>query len=418
MLRQIAVRHDVNPPGDHGDRSFFQTTVTAAFFKANERDFHFFLNGFSRKKSNRMSAKFSSSSGIEIEAEIEIEDELAAAVYKFNVSPRKGIRDLCKFLNIEPTPANVAHVLNTVPDLMGERIGEYLARPENNTILVAYFQELGVKMDFIAAMRNVIQGPMRLPPEADQIDVIVGGFATAYFTENPGVFDSADTCHILAFALVMLNSDQHNPNVPKRMTCKQFVANVRGALSEQAVSTKELTKMFEAIKEEQFNYRRESPEKLMALCDPRCYGYLRKKTNRWHSVWTNRFFVLANSCLYYFEDNAHSNNGSPLGMVQLVSVSVAGDSKDPNMIVIQAASESIQFVRFRKGKPVVAKHVKKIFLQAPDEVMAKKWRYRIMQSVVLPHSQVNVNGMQREEAATPVGSSGRSEPSDEIVSKM
>ena len=347
-----------------------------------------------------------SSDSIALEAQIQTEDKRAKSVYKFNVSPEEGVVSLLKFLNLDATPANVAHALITVPDLVGERIGEYLSRPENNRALVEYFIQVGVKMDFLDAMRNVIRGPMKLPPEADDIDTIVGGFATAFLTENPGSFDSVDTCHVLAFALIMLNSDQHNPNVPKRMSSRQFIENVRGALNERAVSTKQLQKMFIAIRDEPFNYRKESPEKILALCEPRCSGYLKKKTNRWDSMWTSRFFVLANSCMYYFQDNLHSNNGSPLGMIQLVSVTVAPDEKDKKVTVITGTHGSIQFVRFKTGKPRLAKNVKRVYLEAPDEMAARKWRYRMMRSVVYGHGETC------EELAAFQMSSGRSEPSD------
>ena len=87
-----------------------------------------------------------SSDSIALEAQIQTEDKLSKSVYKFNVSPEEGVVSLLKFLNLDATPANVAHALITVPDLVGERIGEYLSRPENNHALVEYFIQVAFSL--------------------------------------------------------------------------------------------------------------------------------------------------------------------------------------------------------------------------------------------------------------------------------
>ena len=46
---------------------------------------------------------------------------------------------------------------------------------------------------------------------------------------NPsGEENVQDIVLILAFAIVMLNTDLHSPNVKKRMTEEQFITNLRG----------------------------------------------------------------------------------------------------------------------------------------------------------------------------------------------
>jgi brefeldin A-inhibited guanine nucleotide-exchange protein len=55
-------------------------------------------------------------------------------------------------------------------------------------------------------------------------------FAELYTRQNPDVFASADTAFILAFSVIMLNTDLHNPNIKpeKRMTIESFIRNNRG----------------------------------------------------------------------------------------------------------------------------------------------------------------------------------------------
>lgn len=38
---------------------------------------------------------------------------------------------------------------------------------------------------------------------------------------------SQNEVHILAFAIIMLNSDLHTPNNKNRMTCEQFIKNYK-----------------------------------------------------------------------------------------------------------------------------------------------------------------------------------------------
>jgi hypothetical protein len=55
-------------------------------------------------------------------------------------------------------------------------------------------------------------------------------FAERFTRENEEVFPSADTAFILAFSVIMLNTDLHNPSIKpeKRMTVESFIRNNRG----------------------------------------------------------------------------------------------------------------------------------------------------------------------------------------------
>jgi len=43
-------------------------------------------------------------------------------------------------------------------------------------------------------------------------------FAERYLKCNPGSFKSADVAYVLAYSVIMLNTDLHNPQVKKKMT--------------------------------------------------------------------------------------------------------------------------------------------------------------------------------------------------------
>lgn len=87
-------------------------------------------------------------------------------------------------------------------------------------------------MKFTEAVRTYLQS-FRLPGEAQKIDRFVLKFAERYIAGNPRTeFANADTAYILAFSVIMLNTDAHNKNIGtgrnKRMTKAEFVKNNRG----------------------------------------------------------------------------------------------------------------------------------------------------------------------------------------------
>jgi brefeldin A-inhibited guanine nucleotide-exchange protein len=84
-------------------------------------------------------------------------------------------------------------------------------------------------MVFDDAIRLFLSG-FRLPGEAQKIDRIMEKFAEHYTRQNVDVFPSADTAFILAFSVIMLNTDLHNPSIKpeKRMTLDSFIRNNSG----------------------------------------------------------------------------------------------------------------------------------------------------------------------------------------------
>lgn len=84
-------------------------------------------------------------------------------------------------------------------------------------------------MKFTEAVRMYLQS-FRLPGEAQKIDRFMLKFAERFMHGNPGtIFANADTAYILAFSVIMLNTDAHNKNMKqKRMTKAEFVKNNRG----------------------------------------------------------------------------------------------------------------------------------------------------------------------------------------------
>jgi hypothetical protein len=310
------------------------------------------------------------------------EDARIEVVYQFNSNPKKNIAALCAYFKQDPTPPNIARLLRTTEGLLGDKIGDYLVRPENTEVLRAYFDDLDFKVDFVEAMRRGLSGPFFMPGEAQQVERTMQALCDAYMAQNPTRFGHPDDPVVLGYALVMLNTDMLKPNVKTKMTVAEFIDNTSRALEHSVFTPEELTALYNSLKATPFAFAPATNE-FMAMSAPKISGYLRKKSVRFGAAWSTHFFVLANSCLYYFQDNAPENKDKILGMIQLVEVEISADHESPKRLKVTAKGEEIQYVKLGRGKPTLVPGVKVLLLEAQDEETRNKWLSRLKKSAIM-----------------------------------
>lgn len=82
-------------------------------------------------------------------------------------------------------------------------------------------------------------------------------FAERFTEQNSGVFPTADVAFILAFSIIMLNTDLHNPAIKeeRRMTKEGFIRNNRGICDGQDLPQELLSAIFDRIKENPFSLK-------------------------------------------------------------------------------------------------------------------------------------------------------------------
>ncbi|XP_068323056.1 brefeldin A-inhibited guanine nucleotide-exchange protein 1 isoform X2 [Pyrus communis] len=157
--------------------------------------------------------------------------ELQKGVSLFNRKPNKGIEFLISTKKVGSSPEDVASFLrNNTAGLNETMIGDYLGEREEFPLKVmhAYVDSFNFKgMDFGEAIRFFLRG-FRLPGEAQKIDRIMEKFAERYCKCSPNSFTSADTAYVLAYSVIMLNTDAHNNMVKDKMTKADFIRNNRG----------------------------------------------------------------------------------------------------------------------------------------------------------------------------------------------
>jgi hypothetical protein len=109
--------------------------------------------------------------------------------------------------------------------------------------------------------------------------------------------------YVLAFSLILLNTDAHNPNVKRKMTFDDFVRMNRGIDQGRDLPEGLLQKLFTNIQRQEI--AAESEAGVVTYFNAAQEGYLFKLANG-VKHWSKRYFLLNTNCLYYFADKAVS----------------------------------------------------------------------------------------------------------------
>jgi IQ motif/SEC7 domain-containing protein len=178
----------------------------------------------------------------------------------FNKKPEKGLNFLLDHQFLDASPKSVARFFITRKGLSKQMIGEFLGNlqnPFNQEVLQYFCDEIdlsGVQVDM--ALRK-FQCYFRMPGEAQKIERLMEAFSERYCDGNPDQvknFKSQDTIFLLAFAIIMLNTDLHNPSVKpeRKMKLEEFLKNMRGIDDGEDIDRDLLTGIYERVKAQEF----------------------------------------------------------------------------------------------------------------------------------------------------------------------
>jgi len=273
------------------------------------------------------------------------ERKLLNGVKAFNLEPEKGLKYLQEFNFIDSTPQSVAKFLFRQERLSKKQIGKYLGcHHDFNREVLQHFVECHefTQLLLVQALRQFLWS-FRLPGEAMQIDRVMDAFAAHYCKQNPYIFEERDTCFILSFSIIMLNTALHNPNAKMKIGAEQFIKQNKGINSGRDLDPGMLDAIFRNIKEEPFKIPDETYDDLMyTFFSPEREGWLLKQGGSWKS-WKRRWFVLNDRCLYYFQ---HTAENVPKGIIPLENVRVrALEKKDGHAWVFEIYSEQADTVK-------------------------------------------------------------------------
>ncbi|BES91822.1 Sec7 domain [Nesidiocoris tenuis] len=181
---------------------------------------------------------------------------LATGTEHFNSKPKKGIQFLQEhhLLSSPLDPKEVVHFLRENPHLDKKMIGEYISNRANLTVLDSFvksFNFTGKRID--EALRLYLE-TFRLPGESPLISLVMEHFAEHWHKCNNDPFANPDAAFTLAYAVIMLNVDQHNNNAKKQnipMTADDFKRNLKNVNGGQDFDEEMLNEIYNSIKNEE-----------------------------------------------------------------------------------------------------------------------------------------------------------------------
>ncbi|XP_043725582.1 ARF guanine-nucleotide exchange factor GNL2-like [Telopea speciosissima] len=178
--------------------------------------------------------------------------KILIAANHFNRDEKKGLEYL-KIANLVPDPPEpkaLAYFYRYTPGLDKIAIGDYLGDPGELHIQV--LKEFTETFDFSGmildtALRTFLE-TFRLPGESQKIHRILEAFSEKFYDQQSSeIFVSKDAVFILCYSLIMLNTDQHNPQVKKKMTEEEFIRNNRAINGGKDLPREYLSDLFQSI---------------------------------------------------------------------------------------------------------------------------------------------------------------------------
>lgn len=155
---------------------------------------------------------------------------LTNAIRQFNFKPKRGMKLLLSEGFIKSrSPTDIASFLARNDRLDKAALGEFLGEgdAENIAIMHAFVDLMDfTNRGFVDALREFLQS-FRLPGESQKIDRFMLKFAERYLTGNPKAFATADDPYVLAYSVIMLNTDLHSSKLKRKMTKEDFIRNNR-----------------------------------------------------------------------------------------------------------------------------------------------------------------------------------------------
>ncbi|XP_065898376.1 cytohesin-1-like [Dysidea avara] len=307
---------------------------------------------------------------------------------RFSKHPSEGIKYLIEHGLLNKTAEDVAVFLFEGAEILNKvAIGEYLGSVKdfNQSVLKCFVQLHQFKsMDLVNALRLFLKSFV-LPGESQQIDRMIETFATRYCSCNPHIFSCTDTCYVLSFSIIMLNTGLHNPNVKDKPSVEKFIMMNKGLDNGQDLPHELLTNYYDSIKKDPLPRPEDGSDLAETFFSPDHQGWLVKEGGK-HKNWKKRWFILTDNCLYYFKS---PQDKGPKGIIPLENLQIrdGNDAKKPFMFEIfqdlmGSALGTIKACKVKDANNAVVTGNHEVYrIQANNENEKTVWMKKIKASI-------------------------------------
>lgn len=148
----------------------------------------------------------------------------------FNKNPSEGLRFLVDHKLIpDDSTMSAVKFLRQSGRINKKLLGEFLAKPKNKQYLDLFIEDFDFSHTSLDEAMRELFAAFRLPGESQQIERIIEKFAEHYISGENNINNVADkdSAFVLSYAVILLNTDLHNPQNKRPMTCDEFKRNLR-----------------------------------------------------------------------------------------------------------------------------------------------------------------------------------------------
>lgn len=233
----------------------------------------------------------------------------------FNRDPKKGLEFLqgTHLLPDKLDPQSVACFFRYTAGLDKNLVGDFLGNHDEFCVQVLHefagtfdFQD----MNLDTALRLFLE-TFRLPGESQKIQRVLEAFSERYYEQSPQILVNKDAALLLSYSLIMLNTDQHNVQVKKKMTEEDFIRNNRHINGGSDLPRDFLTELYHSICK---NEIRTTPEQGA--------GYPEMNPSRWidlmHKSKRAAPFIISDSRAYLDHDMFAIMSGPTIAAISVV----------------------------------------------------------------------------------------------------
>jgi len=124
----------------------------------------------------------------------------------------------------------------------------------NRTVADEYLKHFEFAGQTLDVALGAFLDKFALTGETQERERVLVHFSRRYMLNNDDSFNSPDACHTLTCALMLLNTDLHVQNVPRKMTCAEFVDNLSELNDGEDFPRETLKSLYQAIKTTPLHY--------------------------------------------------------------------------------------------------------------------------------------------------------------------
>jgi len=290
-------------------------------------------------------------------------------------------------------------------------VGEYFSRMLRDEFIGEVFKAYCGTFDFAGmsipdALRHFLVD-FRLPGEAQVIDRIMESFADQYVAGNPNVFSNGDTVFVLAFSIIMLNTDLHSPSIKpeRKMTVEGFIKNNRGIDNGNDLPTWLLSQIYQSIKNNEIKMSADSQKygEVRTFLAPEFEGWLFKQDNRTWSSWQKRWFVVTDSCLYYFVKPEDKQMRCMIPLEDGVMVNVL-DESSLTLLIGRSDKTLLKSAKLHSDGSMKIENRKDYVLKAQSNEELHKWVEALRSQIVFVASPGQQSAKRRKDMIRTISS--------------